>query len=239
MSQPPPAPTQEKAPVTVALVEDEPAIRERLGGAIARAPALRLVHTSATANEALRWLSDHRADVLLVDLGLPDRSGVDVIAACRRRHPDCQVMVVTMFADEQHMLSAFEAGAAGYLLKDGSEADLAEHVQQLHAGGSPLSPLIARQLLRRWQPPPPATGPAAPGPGAVPVPQPVAGGPLTTREREVLDLVSRGFTYIEVAERIGVAVSTIRTHVRGVYTKLDAHNKTEAVFEARQLGLLR
>ena len=141
-------------------------------------------------------------------------------------------MVVTMFADERHMLQAFEAGASGYLLKDGSDRELVEHVQHLHAGGSPISPLIARQMLRRWQGDAERSRPAV-SPRAPEI------EPLTAKEAEVLDLVAKGLTYVEVAAQLGVAVSTVRTHVRGVYGKLGAHNKTEAVFEARALGLIR
>jgi DNA-binding NarL/FixJ family response regulator len=141
-------------------------------------------------------------------------------------------MVITMFGDEANMLQAFEAGAGGYLLKDGTEADLAAHVLSLHGGGSPMSPIIARQLLVRWQADTPHATPAVPA---------AEGGPvaLSKRESEVLNLVARGFIYPEIAQQMGLSVSTIQTHVRNIYGKLDVHNKTEAVFEARQLGLLR
>ena len=126
------------------------------------------------------------------------------------------------------MLSAFEAGARGYVLKDGTEADLAAHVLSLHAGGSPMSPIIARQLLVRWQ-----------GRPALPmVAVAEEGEALSPRESEVLNLVARGFTYSETAQRMGVLLSTVQSHVRNIYAKLDVHNKAEAVFEARQLGLL-
>lgn len=222
------------ARIRVALVEDDPAIRQRLSQTITAADGFELVGQFGTGAEALAWMRLHPADVMLVDLGLPDCDGVEVITACRRLQPGCQLMVVTMFADERHMLQAFEAGASGYLLKDGSDRELIEHVQHLHAGGSPISPLIARQMLRRWQATPERD---------TRLPPPAAAGadiePLTSKETEVLDLVAKGLTYVEVAAQLGVAVSTVRTHVRGVYGKLGAHNKTEAVFEARQLGLLR
>jgi DNA-binding NarL/FixJ family response regulator len=151
------------------------------------------------------------------------------------------VLVVTVFGDERNMLQAFEAGAGGYILKDGTEADLASHVTQLHAGGAPMSPLIARQLLVRWQ----ANAAAARSESGQPAP-PVGTGvdaegreSLSPREAQVLDMVARGFTYGEVAQRMGLSLSTVRTHVRNIYGKLDVHNKTEAVFEARHLGLLR
>ncbi|MET0335870.1 MAG: response regulator transcription factor [Rhizobacter sp.] len=218
-------------PVTVALVEDDARVRERFQRVIAAEPTLRLLHAAGTAQDLLTWFAENAVDVLLVDLGLPDTPGLEVIRQARRMQPACAVMVITMFADEANMLQAFEAGAGGYLLKDGTEADLAAHVLSLHGGGSPMSPIIARQLLVRWQASAPSLPPTVPR----------AGGPvaLSKRESEVLDLIARGFIYPEIAQQMGLSVSTIQTHVRNIYGKLDVHNKTEAVFEARQLGLLR
>jgi DNA-binding NarL/FixJ family response regulator len=222
-------------PISVALVEDDPATRARLARAIQANPGLCLLKAAASAAEIMQWLQTGAADVLLVDLGLPDVSGIEVIAHCRRVQPACEVMVVTLFADEANMLRAFEAGARGYVLKDGTEAGLAQQVQQLHAGGSPMSPIIARQLLQRWQQAPataPATTPvAAAGVGPK--------DPLTPREGEVLNLIARGYTYGEAGGLMGVSGATISTHVRNIYAKLDVHNKAEAVFEARNLGLLK
>ncbi|MDL9998342.1 response regulator transcription factor [Variovorax sp. J22P240] len=218
-----------QAPVSVALVEDDPGMRERFERVIAAEPSLRLAFGASTAGELLAWFASNPVDVLLVDLGLPDRSGLEVIRRCRDLQPACAMMVLTIFGDEVNMLRAFEAGAGGYLLKDGTEADLAAHVLSLHAGGSPMSPIIARQLLVQWQArPASATAEVAPGREA-----------LSPRETEVLGLVARGFTYAETAQRMGILLSTVQSHVRNIYGKLDVHNKTEAVFEARQLGLLR
>lgn len=213
----------------MALVEDDAAMRERFARVIGAEPTLRLACSAASAGELVGWFGENPVDVLLVDLGLPDRSGLDVIRRCRSLQPACAMMVITMFADEANMLSAFEAGAGGYLLKDGTEADLAAHVLSLHAGGSPMSPIIARQLLERWKARPPEPLAAF---------QKTAKG-LSARESEVLNLVARGFTYNEVAKQIGLSVTTVQSHVRNIYGKLDVHNRTEAVFEARQLGLLR
>jgi DNA-binding NarL/FixJ family response regulator len=227
--------------VTVALVEDDVRIRERLVQVILQAPSLRLLFVASTAAQLLEWLANHEVNVLLVDLGLPDRSGLEVIREARLMQPDCSAMVITMFGDEASMLAAFEAGARGYLLKDGTEADLASHVQSLHAGGSPMTPIIARQLLARWhavrppvaaQEPSPKTAVRAVSAEAVKV------DGLSPRESEVLDLIARGFIYLEIADRMGVSVSTVQSHVRNIYGKLGVHNKAEAVFEARQCGLL-
>jgi DNA-binding NarL/FixJ family response regulator len=224
-------------PISVALVEDDAGMRVRFARVISAEPTLRFAFGASTAAELIGWFAENPVDVLLVDLGLPDGSGLDVIRRCRSLQPSCAMMVITMFGDEANMVSAFEAGASGYLLKDGTEADLAAHVLSLHAGGSPMSPIIARQLLMRWN-----ARPA--GQVSVSNDRPAEMNTATQREQlsrretEVLDLVARGFTYPEVAQRLGLSVSTVQSHVRNIYGKLDVHNKTEAVFEARQLGLL-
>jgi DNA-binding NarL/FixJ family response regulator len=215
--------------ISVALVEDDPGTRERLARALAASPRLTLAYAAANARDIFAWLAANSVDVLLVDLGLPDRSGLEVIRHCQAAAPATEVMVVTMFGDEAHMIAAFEAGARGYLLKDGTEEDLARHVMSLHAGGSPMTPLIARQLLERFSPPPaPAPGRPAPGPADT----------MTEREREILLVLSRGYTYAEAARLLGIAPSTVQSHVKNIYSKLAVRSKTEAIFEARQMGLL-
>lgn len=216
-------------PVAVALVEDEPEVRERFVQAIAANPQLRLLQACATATAMQRWLLDNPVDVLLVDLGLPDRPGLDVIRHARRVQPGCDVMVISAFADAAHMVQAFEAGACGYLVKDGTQAELARHVLDLHAGGSPMSPVIARQLLARWQGQTPAATKAR---------APLVLDALSPRELDVLRLVARGCNYQETGSCLDIATSTVQAHVRNLYRKLDVHSKTEAVYEARQLGLL-
>lgn len=223
--------------ISVAVVEDDAATRERIARAIRAEPSLCLLHEASTAGQLLDWFADNPVNVLLVDLGLPDRPGLEVIRRASAMQPACAVMVLTMFADESNMLLAFEAGARGYLLKDGTEQDLARHVVALSAGGSPMSPVIARQLLSRWraQQPVSADLPAEPtGPT-----EQAEAERLSRRELQVLDLIARGFTYAEIAQQMAVAVTTVQTHVRNIYGKLGVHSKTEAVFEARQSGILK
>ena len=217
--------------VTVAIVEDEPDVFDAVSRVIRANGQLQLVHGCGTAMEMMRWLARNRVDVLLVDLGLPDRPGTDVIRLCRSLQPDCEIMVLSIFGDAAHMVQAFEAGARGYLIKDGSEEELARHVLDLRAGGSPMSPLIASQLLTRWHDGERRRAPAAP----VSSPR---GGALSPREMEVLQMVARGCTYQETGQHLGISTTTVQAHVRNIYGKLDVHNKAEALFEARQLGLL-
>lgn len=216
------------AAISVALVEDDPRTRERLVQALARAPRLSLAHAAATVGDMVGWLRANSVDVLLVDLGLPDGSGLEVIRQCRALSPVTEVMVITMFGDEAHMMNAFEAGARGYLLKDGTEDDLAQHVLSLSAGGSPMTPVIARQLLARLAPGP---SPSTQGGAAL-------AEALTAREQDILAKLARGYTYAEAAELLCIAPSTVQSHVKNIYSKLAVHSKAEAIFEARQMGLL-
>lgn len=212
--------------ISVALVEDDPRTRERLVQALARAPRLCLAYAAATVADMVGWLRANSVDVLLVDLGLPDGSGLEVIRQCRALSPATEVMVITMFGDEENMMNAFEAGARGYLLKDGTEDDLAQHVLSLSAGGSPMTPVIARQLLARLAPRPSAQEDAP------------RAEVLTAREQDILAKLARGYTYAETAELLSIAPSTVQTHVKNIYSKLAVHSKAEAIFEARQMGLL-
>jgi DNA-binding NarL/FixJ family response regulator len=226
--------------ILVALVEDEPVTRERLQALLQASPALELVFSAASKAEISDWLSDTaspKPDVLLVDLGLPDGSGIDVIAQTSRTHPQTDCMVITMFGDETNMIRAFEAGARGYLLKSDNQETLSEHVMQLRQGGSPMSPIIARQLLGRMAAY--AANPVADKPAATPVtPIDQNNGLLTTREHEILQYIARGYTYSELARYLNIGQTTVLTHVRNIYSKLNVHSKTEAVFEARQIGLI-
>jgi DNA-binding NarL/FixJ family response regulator len=217
-----------KASITVAIVEDDAGMRNRIAKVIQENSSLDLVFSASNGQEMLSWLrSKQKPNVLLVDLGLPDISGSEVITEASKLSPNTEVMVLTLFGDEANMIKAFEAGARGYLLKDGTEDDLALHIMNLHAGGSPMSPIIARQLLVRLNR---AAEPAKPIKTLL--------DPLSPREAEILQMLSRGYTYAELAEMLGIKFTTIHTHVRNIYSKLAVHSKTEAVFEARQLGLL-
>ena len=212
--------------ISVALVEDDPRTRERRVAARARAPRLWLAPGAGHVGGVVGGLADNSVDVLLVDLGLPDGSGLEVIRQSRLLSPMTEVMVITMFGDEANMMNAFAAGARGYLLKDGTEDDLAQHVLSLSAGGSPMTPIIARQLLARLSP-------RTPGPGSAPPRE-----TLTAREQDILAKLARGYTYAEVAELLCIAPSTVQSHVKNIYSKLAVHSKAEAIFEARQMGLL-
>jgi DNA-binding NarL/FixJ family response regulator len=206
------------------IVEDDGPTRARLARAVEADLRLRLAGSAGTAREGLALLGREAPDVMLVDLGLPDGNGLDLIHAARRLSSDTQAMVVTVFGDERSVIAAIEAGARGYLLKDGAEDEIAEAILELRAGGSPISPQIARHLLRRFQEAPEA---------AAPVPA------LSEREREILDLVVKGFTFPEIAKLLEISAHTVTTHVRRIYRKLEVRSRSEAVYEALQLGLVK
>lgn len=214
-------------PVTVALVEDDDGARARLVASICAEPTMRLAGDWRTGAEALAHLEKEAPDVLLVDIGLPDMSGLEVVRAAAARHPACDILVVTVFGDEQTVLAALEAGARGYLLKGGALRDIKEDIRELRHGGSPLSPVIARQMLTRLQ-----SGAAKPKQSNHENPL------LTPREGEILNAIARGFSYAESAKMLGISVQTVHTHLKHVYRKLAVHSKTEAVFEADKRGML-
>ncbi|NJS36480.1 MAG: response regulator transcription factor [Brachymonas sp.] len=223
-------------------------------------------------------------DALLTDLGLPDGSGLELIAYAAQHLRCCDSLVISMFGDEDNVLASIEAGATGYLHKDSDPANIAQCILQLKAGQSPMSPMIARRLLGKYRsmsaaplvaaqtaPSPPDVTPNfkqnqplagikcapsainsgvlgaaenSPNSGTHPSQETVLALPdgvraLSRRETEVLEHIARGFSYAEVADISYVSVHTVQTHIKNIYAKLSVHNRSEAVFEAQRLGLLR
>lgn len=215
--------------IHVALVEDDVHFQNAIVTAIAAAADVKLVSVSSTRAEGLQALHSAPADVLLVDLGLPDGSGIDVIQAAHQLWPTCAVMVCTTFGDEAHVLQSIEAGASGYLLKDSAPDNMLAEIRSLHGGGSPISPLIARQILTRFR---------QAVPDAPVLPSAEGQTLLSSREKQVLELITKGFTAEEIARLMQVSVHTVQTYVRRIYVKLKVSSKAEAIYEARNQGLL-
>jgi len=223
-------------------------MRDFFAASVSRCPELQLAASVGTVGEALAWLDNdaNMVDVLLTDLGLPDGSGLEVIRHATRLHPRCEPLVISLFGDEDNVLASIEAGALGYIHKDSAPDDIAQTILEMKAGASPISPMIARKVLAKYA--------ARPRPlSAVPPPMaaPTAAEPedgrktageqalLSPREHEVLMLISRGFSYAEIARLQSVSVHTVQTHIKNLYSKLSVHSKNEAVFEASRLGLLQ
>ena len=220
------------APTRILVVDDDDAFRESVCAAIARDAEMVLAaqgNSVATAREAIAHVD---FDVALIDLGLPDGNGIDLIREISRTLPDVDMMVVTVFGDEAHVLASIEAGATGYLLKRSLTDTLGETVRELRAGGSPISPVIARQLLQRFKRT--TAEPTQPTATATVVDD----GGLSEREREVLLFIAKGFTVGEIANMLHLSAHTVATHVKHIYRKLAVHSRTEAVFEAGRMGLL-
>lgn len=226
-----PAASQTPHLIHVAIVEDDLGFRRALTEAIESAPDIRLAGIAGTRAEGLRLLLSAPADVLLVDLGLPDGSGIDVIKAAVQQWSSCSVMVATNFGDETHVIRSIEAGASGYLLKDSSPAKIVDEIRSLASGGSPISPIIARQVLARFR----QIGVGGASPSITPDETPQL---LSAREKEVLELITKGFTANEIAKLMELSTFTVRSFVRRIYTKLKVTSKAEAIYEARSLGLL-
>lgn len=203
-----------------------------LTAAIGTASDMRLLSVASTRSQGLLMLEQAPAHVLLVDLGLPDGSGIDVVRAAHVQWPECNIMVSTTFGDETHVMQSIEAGAAGYLLKDSSPQAMVLEIRSLHAGGSPVSPMIARQLLMRFRPPVNSVTEFAVGRDTD-----KERAVLSEREREVLEFITKGFTSKEIAALMSVSHHTVLTYVRRVYAKLKVNSRAEAIFEARVQGL--
>ncbi|HZX17063.1 MAG TPA: response regulator transcription factor [Pseudomonas sp.] len=213
------------------LVEDDVTFQQALRHTFSTATDMQLVAVLSTRAEGLKMLNQAPADVLLVDLGLPDGSGIDVIRAAHSKWPECNIMVSTAFGDEMHVMQSLEAGATGYLLKDSSTASIASEIRSLHQGGSPISPLIARQILMRFRHEDTSQPLAATSPSP-------SRARLSAREQQVLEYITKGFNSDEIAELMGVSRHTVLTFVRRIYKKLEVSSKTEAIYEARSQGLL-
>lgn len=209
-------------PQQLLIVEDDPSTLQWLSASVGRVPGLS-ASGCASVGEARDWLDGHRPDFVLTDLGLPDGSGTEVIRHALQRHPHCEVLVISIFGDEAHVVAALEAGASGYLLKDSGLDQLGEHLRHLRDGGSPLSPQIARTLIRRQRRPAPGVQAPALGEFA-----------LTERELEVLTFIAKGFSYQEGADMLGVSTNTVRTYVKRIYQKLSVNSRSEAVYEFNQ-----
>ncbi len=232
----------------VLVVEDDPRMREFFAASVSRCAQLELGASVGTVAEARAWLDDeaNAVDVLLVDLGLPDGSGLEVIRHAILLHPRCEPLVISMFGDEDNVLASIEAGALGYIHKDSSPDDISQTILDMRAGASPISPMIARRVLSKYRSDQASRAAnviaAAPGP-AIAAPDALPGaaakrGLLSPREQDVLALIARGFSYAEIARLQSVTVHTVQTRIKNLYAKLSVNSKSEAVFEATRMGLL-
>lgn len=212
------------AEYTIILVEDDDDVRERLAQLVGGHAAFRLLAAVATVAEGRAALLEHRPDILLTDLGLPDGSGIDIIRALTEHRLDTECMVISGFQDEHHVFQALQAGARGYILKHDEGYKISDAILSMMDGGAPISPVIARLMLQKFQ---------RPQTEHEPLPE-----ALTERQEKILKLVSQGFSSREIGEKLGISYYTVTTHIKNIYTKLQVNSRTEALHEARRLGLI-
>lgn len=221
-------PLTSSTPCRVMLVEDDVITRRLLCHAIELESALQLCAAVDSVADALRTMETSQFDVLLTDLGLPDGSGLGVIRHCRRLMPHADILVITMSSEDEQILACIEAGASGYVLKESGHTHILQAILDLRAGGSPISPMIARKVLARMRRHVPAVDFEAHASDSL----------LTRRESAILELISCGGTYAKVAQSLGLSVGTVQTHIKHIYVKLSVHSRTEAIIEAQRRGLI-
>jgi len=208
----------------ILLLEDLPEIRTWLKALVMQVfPSAQIVEC-ARVHDALAQVSAQKFDLALIDLGLPDGSGVDVVSALRESQPDAQSVIVTIHDDDDHLFPALQAGAYGYILKEQSRELITEQLQRISQGEPPLSPSIARKVIAYF------AAQAKPQANALPHVQ------LTERESEVLR-VAKGFTLPEIGVQLGLSRHTIADYVKQIYRKLNVSSRAEAALEAQRLGL--
>jgi DNA-binding NarL/FixJ family response regulator len=218
------------------LVEDDVPTRQRLARLLRLHEGLDEVIEAGGCAEALACMARRPPDILLTDLGLPDGSGVALIRHLAEHHPGARSLVISAFGDEASVIEALCAGASGYLLKDASNAGIRRALRDLAEGGVPLSPAVARYLLKRL----PSTAGSAPAAASAPLepaPAPLL-EPLSARELQVLQLIADGASYAEIAQRLFISLNTVNTHIRHLYGKLAVGSRGKAVKVAERYGLL-
>ncbi len=212
--------------IRIYLIEDDPTILRFVEQTLLGRPQWRLVGHSDSLSHA-RLVAPHSlADVFLVDLGLPDGRGEEILRALSIARPDAELLVFTVFGDESRLLEALQCGATGYVLKGCSSEELLAAIEQVREGGAPISPLLARMLLKQFRRP------------EVSQPADDDRPSLSERETDVLKLVAQGYVNKEIAVKLGIGAATVSTHIKNLYRKLAVHTRVQVVRVAQERGLL-
>ena len=201
-------------PITVSIVEDSDKLRETLVRVLNRADGFSCVSHYANAEDALKDLPNAKPDVVLMDINLPGMNGVECVRQLKKITPEIQVMMLTAYEDTENIFNALAAGAGGYMLKRTAGKELLEAIQEVKRGGSPMTTHIARKVVQSFQRSAAAEAQTE---------------SLSEREQQVLDLLSRGLIYKEIAEKLGISYETVHTYIRRIYEKLQVRTRTEAV----------
>src|ERR1700744_4653819 len=200
--------------IKVSMVEDSRGTRESLTELLGRAQTLRCVGAHPSGEEALSRIPGEEPDVVLMDINLPQMNGIECVARLKERLPKIQVLMLTTYEESDLIFDSLRRGASGYLLKNTTPAELVQAIEQVHSGGAPMSMQIARKVVSHFQ--------------RIKMPQSEM-EKLTKREYEILAALAKGFLYKEIADQLGISLSTVRAHLHTVYEKLHVQSRTEAV----------
>ncbi|MEK7781364.1 MAG: response regulator transcription factor [Verrucomicrobiota bacterium] len=200
--------------ITVSLVEDDQGTREKLQAVLSNTPGLRCLNIYASGEEAVQKLPTAVPDVVLMDINLPGMSGIQCVGQLKAKLPKVQILMLTTYEDSKLIFDSLRAGASGYLLKNMPAAEVVQAVEQVSAGGSPMSMAIARKVVNHFQQIKQA---------------PTELDLLSKREQEILALLAKGYLYKEIADQLGITPGTVRVHLHTVYEKLHVSSRTEAV----------
>lgn len=205
-------------PIEVAIVEDKAEVREGITFLLNSDDRFRCCGSYGTAEDAIEDILRNAPDIVLMDIELPGKSGIEAIKVVKSRNSSIQIMMLTVFEDNEKIFNALKAGASGYLVKNTPPRKILEAIEDLHSGGAPMSNQIARRVVEYLRPDPNA---------------PHVLDDLSEREREVLYYLAEGLLYKEIAETLNIALTTVRTHIHKIYEKLHVDNKAEAIKKAR------
>lgn len=233
----------DNAPIRVLVVEDQTKILKNQLKLLEGSTEIQIVGTALSGEAALEELPKVNPEVLLLDLGLPRMSGIDVTREVKAKYPGVEILIFTIFDEEDKVLEAVKAGASGYLLKGATTDKIVEAIKEVKAGGTVIQPNLARRLLRHFRVdvgPPATPDPAAPATSgsAKPLAEEPKFRPLSEREKEILQLIAKGVSNSEAARMLNVSKATIRTHLEHIYQKLEVTNRVEAVTEGIRKGLI-
>ena len=220
----------------IAIIEDNLEFLDRFSDIIKSNADFVLVGTATNGADGIALINSDRADVYLVDLGLPDMDGIELIKHAVRTHVDCDVAVITVFGDDAHVIASIEAGATGYILKDSLPIDIIDCICTLRDGGSPVSPVIARRILQEFRID--KTAPANLHTVSLVRKSSVVEETLTDRETQVLRALAKGLSFNEIGETYFISPHTVARHVKNIYRKLAVHSRGEAVYEATKMGII-
>lgn len=209
--------------ISVSIIEDDASVRKILAGWVSRAKNFRCVSEHASAEDALKHLPANHPDVVLMDINLSGMNGIQCVSRLKPSMPGTQYLMLTVYEDSEHIFEALAAGASGYLLKRTPREELLASIKQVHEGGAPMTSYIARKVVQAFHRPKSD--------------KPEVNG-LSPREWEVLDLLSRGFAYKEIADALGISMPTVNTHIHRTYEKLHVRSRGEAVARFSQFPAL-